>query len=164
MWGEGGRNGQSTWHLNWSHLGSHLSANPFMWLFRACTQIFIQLFCVWEKGIKLNFLFMVMPEVTRYITTVRILFSIEEKIFDDCCPQLIHSNVIFLLFKGIVARDFLPLVFSWIDTISAPDSHPKIFSNSVSNSQRYSYSKVNFCESALLDTALIPKQCCQIQC
>ncbi len=35
-------------------------------------------------------------------------------------------------FKGTVARDCQPLVFSIIDPIWAPDSHPKIFSNSVS--------------------------------
>ncbi len=65
--------------------------------------------------------------------------------------------------KGTVAQDFWFLVFIWIDLIWAPDSHPKIFSNSVSNSRRYSYSKVKICESALLDTALIPNQCCRIQ-
>ncbi len=50
--------------------------------------------------------------------------------------------------------------FSWIVPIWAPDSHPKIFSNS----ERYSYLKVKICKSALSDTALIPNQCCQIQC
>ncbi len=40
--------------------------------------------------------------------------------------------------KGTVARDCRPLVFSIIDPIWAPDSHPKIFSNLVSNSGRYS--------------------------
>jgi hypothetical protein len=65
--------------------------------------------------------------------------------------------------KGTVARDVLPLVFSWIDPIWAPDSHPKIFLNSVSNSRRYLYSKVKIRESSLSDTALIPNQCCQIQ-
>ncbi len=42
--------------------------------------------------------------------------------------------------------------FSWIHPIWAPDSHPKIFSNSVSNSRTYSYSKVKIRESALSNT------------
>ncbi len=40
--------------------------------------------------------------------------------------------------KGTVAREFLPLVFSWIDPIWAPNSHPEIFSNS----RRYLYTKI----------------------
>ncbi len=68
-----------------------------------------------------------------------------------------------MLLKGTVARDFYLWFFSWIHLIWAPDSHPKIFSNSDSNSGRYLYSKVKIRESALLDTALIPNQCCQIQ-
>ncbi len=45
-------------------------------------------------------------------------------------------------FKGTVAGDFWPLVFSWIDPIWAPNSYPKTFSNSGSNSRRYSNLKV----------------------
>ncbi len=67
------------------------------------------------------------------------------------------------LLKGTVARYFLPLFFSWIDPIWAPDSHSKIFPNSVSNSRIYSYSKVKIHKSGLSDTALIPNQCCRIQ-
>ncbi len=44
----------------------------------------------------------------------------------------------FFTLKGTLARDCWPLVFSWIDHIWASDSHRKIFSNSVSNSRRYS--------------------------
>ncbi len=73
-----------------------------------------------------------------------------------------HSSAIDGL-KGTVARDFLTLVFSLIDPIWAPDSHSKIFLNSVLNSRRYSYSKVKIRESALSDTALIPNQCFRIQ-
>jgi hypothetical protein len=40
--------------------------------------------------------------------------------------------------KGTVARDFGPWFFSWIDPIWAPNSYPKTFSNSGSNSRRYS--------------------------
>jgi hypothetical protein len=34
-------------------------------------------------------------------------------------------------FEGTVARDFRPLIFSSINPNWAPDSYPKIFSNSV---------------------------------
>jgi hypothetical protein len=44
-----------------------------------------------------------------------------------------------------------------------PDSHNKIFSNSVPNSRRYLYPKVKIRGSALSDTALIPNQRCIIQ-
>jgi hypothetical protein len=44
--------------------------------------------------------------------------------------------------KGTVARDFWPLVFFMIDPIWAPNSYPKTFSNSGSNSRRYSNFKV----------------------
>jgi hypothetical protein len=48
-----------------------------------------------------------------------------------------------VLLKGTVARDFWPLVFfSWIDPIWAPNSYPKTFPNSGSNSRRYSNFKV----------------------
>ncbi len=55
-----------------------------------------------------------------------------------------HSRLVLSLFlapfhlKGTVARDFWPLVFSWIDLIWAPDSYPKKYFNSGSNSRRYS--------------------------
>ncbi len=75
------------------------------------------------------------------------------------CPtqnsRQMHRKIVKKLIKGTVARDFLPLIFLWIDPIWAPDSHSKIFSNSVSNSRRHSYSKVKIRESVLSDTALI---------
>jgi hypothetical protein len=42
------------------------------------------------------------------------------------------------IFKGTVARDCRPLVFFNNRPHMGPDSHPKIFSNLVSNSRRYS--------------------------
>ncbi len=74
-----------------------------------------------------------------------------------------HLRNVKLYLKWTVARDFYPWFFSWIDPIWAPDSHSKIFFYSVSNSRRYSYSKVKIRKSALSDTALIPNQCCIIQ-
>jgi hypothetical protein len=57
--------------------------------------------------------------------------------FNCVSYMLLWSGLFSLSFKGTVARDCRPLVFSIIDPIWAPDSHPKIFLKSVSNSQRY---------------------------
>ncbi len=46
------------------------------------------------------------------------------------------------LFKGTVARDFLPPVFPRMDPILSTNLHPRIFLNSVSNLQKYSYLNV----------------------
>jgi hypothetical protein len=54
-------------------------------------------------------------------------------------PRSLNSNnIAHALLKGTVARDFCSWFFSWIDPIWAPNSYPKTFSNSGSNSRRYS--------------------------
>ncbi len=62
-----------------------------------------------------------------------IIFVLHEKFLLWCKP----NPLIFFFTKGTVAQDFRPPLFSIKRTPWAPDSYPKIFLNSVTNSPRY---------------------------